>query len=198
MRPYWKIANTSSCGSDPPWPGPLIWPALLGHCSWLPTRRQPQQALAVQASPGTCSPQLLFLRSMICSLPQGGKLNSGEQDLNLVQFPPCRKTLTDSLMEDLHLDHLWSLPSILPVTHYTVVVHVHRKSRVHKWNSIKNARVEGCCVPMSSFYGVFHSSAISEIMTSKKLMHGRRGSFSILNDYTYKFCKIQNSMFLMK
>jgi hypothetical protein len=59
-----------------PCPGPLIWPAILGLCSWLPTRRQPQQALAVQVSPGTYSLKLLFLRSVTCSLPQGGKRTS--------------------------------------------------------------------------------------------------------------------------
>jgi hypothetical protein len=34
---------------------------------------------------------------------------------------------------------------------------------------MKNVRVDGCCVPMSSFYSMFHSFAISEIMTLKEI-----------------------------
>jgi hypothetical protein len=74
--PTGKYLTQSLVGVPLPWPVHLIWPALLGHCSWLPARSQPQRALAVQASPGTYTLQLLFLRSETCSLPQGEKVIS--------------------------------------------------------------------------------------------------------------------------
>jgi hypothetical protein len=112
----------------------------------------------------------------------------GEWNLDLFKFPVCSRAFTDSLIEDLHLDNLQSLPSNILVVHYTIAESTHKTPwRMPEWKEAV------CQCP--------HSTVCSILLQSQRKWHWtkrmhERSSFSIFNDYTYKFCKIKSFIFL--